>query len=251
MSFVQILFAVSTLFCASALAAFGVTESSSAYVVDAGSSNSLSITISRSSCDITSILYRGEELQYKSQGTHLSSGLGTATVTSEIIEDQYAKITCNTATLTHYIVVRSGDSNVYMATHTTEEPEIGELRFIARIDAAKLPLEYPFGDVSTTAGSSSTVEGSDVFVVDGETRSKFYSSERFIDDKVHCVYRNGTDPVRACMVLPDPAYEASSGGPFFRDINTNNGGAFNALYVSALSSYLASTLEPPMLIQST
>jgi rhamnogalacturonan endolyase len=83
--------------------------------------------------------------------------------------------------------------------------------------AAKLPL-----------GSTSTVEGSDVFVVNGQTRSKFYSSERFIDDEVHCVYG---DPMRVCMVIPDPTgYESSSGGPFFRDINHNNGGDYNALY---------------------
>lgn len=69
-----------------------------------------------------------------------------------------------------------------MATHTTAEPDIGELRFIARLNSAILPQEFPFGVVSTTVGSSSTVEGSDVFVVNGQTRSKFYSSERFIDD---------------------------------------------------------------------
>lgn len=69
-----------------------------------------------------------------------------------------------------------------MATYTTAEPDIGELRFIARLLSSALPLEYPFGVVSTTVGSSTTVEGSDVFVVDGQTRSKFYSSERFIDD---------------------------------------------------------------------
>jgi hypothetical protein len=69
-----------------------------------------------------------------------------------------------------------------MATHTTAEPSVGELRFIARLKSSALPLEYPFGSVSTTVGSTSTVEGSDVFVVDGQTRSKFYSSERFIDD---------------------------------------------------------------------
>lgn len=71
-----------------------------------------------------------------------------------------------------------------MATYTTAEPTIGELRFIARIVSSVMPSEYPFGVVSTTVGSTSTVEGSDVFVVDGQTRSKFYSSERFIDDTV-------------------------------------------------------------------
>lgn len=69
-----------------------------------------------------------------------------------------------------------------MATDISAEPSVGELRFIARLKSSALPLEYPFGIVSTTAGSTSTIEGSDVFVVSQETRSKFYSSERFIDD---------------------------------------------------------------------
>ena len=69
-----------------------------------------------------------------------------------------------------------------MATYTSAEPTVGELRYIARLNNQILPNEYPFGDASKTAGSSSTVEGSDVFLVNGQTRSKFYSSERFIDD---------------------------------------------------------------------
>lgn len=78
--------------------------------------------------------------------------------------------------------MRSGDSTIWMATYTTAEPDIGELRFIARLNSNTLPSEYPFGAASTTGGSTSTVEGSDVFIVNGQTRSKFYSSERFIDD---------------------------------------------------------------------
>ncbi|KAH0282743.1 polysaccharide lyase family 4 protein, partial [Aureobasidium sp. EXF-3399] len=209
------LLAVATaLFSPLASAAFGLTSNGNSFVLDAGSSNSLVVTVGRKSCDITSILYRGEELQYKSTGSHISSGLGSATVSGEVVASQYAKITCKTATLTHYIVVKSGDSSVHMATHTTAEPTIGELRFVARLNSEALPLEYPFGAASTIAGSTSTVEGSDVYLVNGETRSKFYSSQRFIDDKVHCVYRDGSDPIHACMVLQDPAYEASSGGPF-------------------------------------
>ena len=218
------------LFSPLASAAFGLTSNGNSFVLDAGSSNSLVVTVDRKSCDITSILYRGEELQYKSTGSHISSGLGSATVSGEVVASQYAKITCKTATLTHYIVVRSGDSSIHMATYTTAEPTIGELRFIARLNSKALPLEYPFGAASTIAGSTSTVEGSDVYLVNGETRSKFYSSQRFIDDKVHCVYRDGSDPVHACMVLQDPAYEASSGGPFHRDINSNNVGDYTGLY---------------------
>ena len=82
------------------------------------------------------------------------------------------------------MVAKSGEATIYMATYTTAEPDIGELRFLARLKSSALPLEYPFGQVSTTNGASSTVEGSDVFVVDGQTRSKFYSSQRFIDDAV-------------------------------------------------------------------
>jgi rhamnogalacturonan endolyase len=169
--------------------AFGVTKSGDNIVVDAGSTNALVFTVNAKSCDITSIKFRGEEFQSTSKGSHISSGLGFATVAYTTINSQYVKVTCTTSTLTHYIVAKSGDSNIYMATYTTAEPDIGELRFIARLVGKSLPLEYPFGEVSTTVGSTSTVEGSDVFVVNGQTRSKFYSSERFIDDtRVCCLY---------------------------------------------------------------
>lgn len=82
------------------------------------------------------------------------------------------------------MVVRPGDATIYMATDTTAEPTVGELRYIARLRSSALPLSYPFGVASTTANATSTVEGQDVFVVDGQTRSKFYSSDRFIDDGV-------------------------------------------------------------------
>lgn len=115
-----------------------------------------------------------------------------------------------------------------MATDTKSEPKIGELRYIARLDSSLLPGEYPFGDASNTAGGSA-IEGSDVFLVNGKTRSKFYSSQRFIDNDVFCFHSNAKD-VHACMVAhPSRSYEKSSGGPFFRDINTNNNGNFAAM----------------------
>ena len=43
-------------------AAFSLTHDDNNFIVDAGSSNSLVVKINRASCDITSILYRGEEL---------------------------------------------------------------------------------------------------------------------------------------------------------------------------------------------
>lgn len=169
------------------LAAFGVTKGKNSITIDSGAPSSSSpflFTVNTLNCDITSLKYAGEELQWPDKGSHIEMGLGSATVTYTTIGTQYIKITCTTPTLTQYMVVKAGESTIYMATDITEEPTIGELRFIARIDSGKLPLSYPFGVVSTTANSTATVEGSDVFVVGGETRSKFYSSERFIDDAV-------------------------------------------------------------------
>lgn len=217
-------------FVSGALAAFGYTTSDNNFVIDAGSSNPLIFSVSKSSCDINSIKYRGTELQYSKQGTHIGSGLGKATVSVSQINGstaKFIKVACVTSTLTHYMIVKEADSNIYMATYITAEPSIGELRFIARLLPDKLPSEYPYGEVSTTSGSSSTVEGSDVFVVNGQTRSKFYSSTRFIDEDSHCVY-GGSDLMHVCVITPQQ--ESSSGGPFFRDIDSNNAGGSTNLY---------------------
>jgi len=72
-------------YSSSVLAAFGVTKSGDNIVVDAGSTNALVFTVNAKSCDITSIKYRGEELQSSSKGSHISSGLGSATVKYETI----------------------------------------------------------------------------------------------------------------------------------------------------------------------
>ncbi|KAG7438623.1 putative rhamnogalacturonate lyase A [Fusarium oxysporum f. sp. raphani] len=217
---------------APALAAFGVTTSGNNLVVDSGNSNGFSVTVSKSDCSINSIKYRGAEYQYKSQTSHIASGLGSSTVQSTVLNNKYIKITCTTKSgdfdLTHYYVVQNGQSVVYMATDTKSQPAIGELRYITRLDRSQLPNEIPFGEASNTSGGSA-VEGSDVFNVNGETRSKFYSSQRFIDNDVWCFQSSAKD-VHACMVThASRSYEKSSGGPFFRDINSNNNGDFSAL----------------------
>jgi rhamnogalacturonan endolyase len=226
------LFTVAVAFARVAIAAFGYTSSGNNFVIDAGSENGLVFSVSKSSCDINSIRYRGIELQDSSQGTHIGSGLGSASVSVTQLSgsSNYIKVTCGTSTLTQYLVVRQGDSTIFLGTYITAEPSIGELRFIARLKSSVLPYEHPFGVVSTTAGSSSTVEGSDVFVVNGQTRSKFYSSERFIDEDGHCVWGDTVDLIRACILVPQIGFESGSGGPFFRDINTNNAGAATNLY---------------------
>lgn len=113
-----------------------------------------------------------------------------------------------------------------MATNTASEPEIGEQRFIFRLTG--LTESYPYATVSNIAGGTA-IEASDVYTVSSQTRSKFYSSERFIDDKVYCA-TNSAASIHACFVRPDhQATEKSSGGPFFRDINLNNVDAYQSL----------------------
>ena len=216
-------------FYAAAARAVTLTSTSSSYTVNADSANSFQFTISRSNCDITSILYRGSEVQYQGGAySQISSGLGSATVAATTITysgTNYVKITCSTSTLIHYYVIRDGDSTLHMATYTTAEPSVGELRWIARLNQGLLPND-DVNQASDISGGTA-IEGSDVYLVNGQTRSKFYSSQRFIDDQVHCLTGS---TMKACMVIPGTAYEGSSGGPFFRDINTNPSGSYTTNY---------------------
>lgn len=70
---------------------------------------------------------------------------------------------------------------------------------------------YPEGDVSNTAGGT-YVERQDVVLLNGQTRSKFYSSERFVDNAFYCATDSGKT-IHACWLRPDArATEKSSGG---------------------------------------
>ncbi|KAI8211031.1 Rhamnogalacturonate lyase A [Colletotrichum sp. SAR 10_86] len=55
-------------------------------------------------------------------------------------------------------------------------------------------------------------------IAPGELR---YTSDRFIDDKIHGVTGNN---VGVWMIMPGNAYEHSAGGPFMRDINSQSTG---------------------------
>jgi len=64
---------------------------------------------------------------------------------------------------------------------------VGELRFIARLNNAVLPNGFTQSNIR----GGTAIEGSDVFSVNGQTRSKFYSSRQFIDDAVKGVSGSG------------------------------------------------------------
>jgi hypothetical protein len=133
------------------------------------------------------------------------------------------------------------------------EPEVGELRFIARLITEVVPNEEPFGKVSNTADSSETVEGSDVvstphflgFIHDANrtnsssstvklavnfTRPNALLMTRFTVSGPWLLRQNtregirantavkgvSGDSIRVCMIMPGTAYETSAGGPFHR-----------------------------------
>jgi rhamnogalacturonan endolyase len=128
------------------------------------------------------------------------------------------------------MVFVNGENNIYMGTNTNSEPAIGELRYIFRLTG--LTETYPaysaYGDVSDTSGGTA-IEASDVYTVGTTTRSKFYSSERFIDNSAYCA-TNTDASIHGCWIRPttQQGTEKSSGGPFFRDINLNYGGSYQS-----------------------
>lgn len=182
---------LAALLCIVPVLGITVSTTDSAYTVDTGSSNPFTATISRSSCDITSLNFYGTEYQYSSTYSHIASGLGSATVSyttsgknmpcilpvSSLIGcwhlGDYVIFKCvadnDDFDLTHYMVFADASSTIYMATNTVSEPAIGELRYIFRLTG--LTEAYPHGNVSYTAGGTA-VEASDVFLVGDETRSK-------------------------------------------------------------------------------
>ncbi|KAF8736188.1 Polysaccharide lyase family 4 protein, partial [Rhizoctonia solani] len=233
-------------FIAPAFAGFGVKESGSSFVVD--TDGGLVFTVNKQSGDITSMLYNGIQAQDQTKFSHIGSGLGNAPCSWTKIGN-YIKITCTTSTLTQYYVAQYKNPAIHMATYITAEPSVGELRFIARLNRASIPNGYGAANI---AGSSGAIEGSDVFTVSGQTRSKFYSSKQFIDDQVHGVTGPG---IGAYMIIPGTGYESSSGGPFFRDIN-NQGGSIQELYYYMNSGHTQTEayrmgLHGPYLLQFT
>ncbi|KAF2821217.1 hypothetical protein CC86DRAFT_303672 [Ophiobolus disseminans] len=196
-------------------AAFGFTATSKGYKVD--TDGGLVFEVDKSNGDLISLNYNGVEYQGTGNASGINSGLGTSTVTAETVNG-YVKITVKSSgnPVTHYYVAKSKEATVYMATNNQGEVSPGELRFLARLKTSELPTGV-HGDVGDGRGCYA-FEGDDTFMCDfGSTRSKMYTGDRFIEDKLHCV---SGSKAQACMVMPGVAYETSAGGPFMRDINS-------------------------------
>jgi rhamnogalacturonan endolyase len=216
-------------------AAFGVTSSGGDYVVDTGAG--LVFKVSQSNGDINSVVFNGIEYQSTSKRSQIASGLGTdTTVSATTYGANCIKITISTSptntvatSLTHYLMVRNGVNTIYMATYTTAEPAVGELRWITRLQSSKLSSGPVPSDNRNNTGA---IESSDVFrMVNGTTRSKYYG-----DDVTHgkdramdltsCGVRGSG--VGVWMVFGNR--ESSSGGPFYRDIQNQCGSTDQEIY---------------------
>ncbi|KAF7352088.1 Polysaccharide lyase family 4 protein [Mycena venus] len=201
---------------------FGLTVSGTLWTVT--TDGGLVFTVQSTSGDITSMVFNGIQAQDQTKFSQISSGLGSASCSWVQTGNQnnYIKITCVTSTLTQYYVAQRNAPAIHMATFTTAEPTVGELRFIARLAHSAVPSGIPQSNII----GGTAIEASDVYLVSGQTRSKFYSGVQFINDQVHGVTGSG---IGVYMIIPGTGYESSSGGPFFKDIN-NQGGDQQELY---------------------
>lgn len=213
--------------------------------------------------DLSSMVYKGVEYADVSRGTQLNSGadwlytgVSAVGVKAELVNangsvvpaattnggvvtgDAYIRVTLTVnslkgGVLTHYYLVRKGESNIHMGTHFTEQPDVhGLVRFIARIPIARLPNGGPahaagglvsYGGQSYWAedlrGTSGAIEASDVFgfaATDpryGQSRSKHYANRRLKDWE----FVGGWGPGVGVWFWRDNN-EGGSGGPFYRSL---------------------------------
>ena len=201
---------------------FGVVTGSDHHTLSSGAG--LVFRVARSTGDVNSIKWRGTELNSWRRASHIASGLGAGgTTTSVRAGAEIAVVTVRTdgkngvvADFTQYYIVRKGDNTLYLATHAVKQPRVGELRWITRLRGELFPEVPP---ESSTRNNSGAIESRDVSgMPDGSTRSKYYGNDQARD----LTMRGVTGPGRGVFVIYGNR-ESSSGGPFFRDIQTQSG----------------------------
>lgn len=103
-----------------------------------------------------------------------------------------------------------------MATYITEQPSVGELRYIFRGRGSVLVNVPAYSDIRNNVGA---VESSDVFkLANGYTVSKYYGNVQAKDLTIGGATGNGVG-----VFMAYGSRETSSGGPFFRDIQFQSG----------------------------
>ncbi|MCM3785352.1 polysaccharide lyase family protein [Neobacillus mesonae] len=195
-----------------------VTDNGSTLVVNTGAG--LEYTVNKDNGDIISAKMNGTELSSSGgKGSHIGSGLGSAAnVTwNKSPSGSTVLITVSTDTLTHYYSSRGGENIIYMATHVTAQPSVGELRYIFRGNGSVL-TGVPAN--SNNRGTTGAIESQDVFGhSNGQTTSKYYGNDQAKDLTVRGATGSGVG-----VFMAYGNREKSSGGPFFRDIQFQSGG---------------------------
>ncbi|WP_405507988.1 rhamnogalacturonan lyase B N-terminal domain-containing protein [Streptomyces purpurascens] len=204
-------------------AAFGYSDDGSNYVVDTGAQ--LVFKVSKSTGDLTSLVYRGTEYQgYGGMNSHIESGLGASTVGIKQ-SGSTILVSVTHGTLKHYYAARSGENNVYLWTDKADT-SVSATRYIVRVKKGAFLNDEP--DSYTYAPT--TIEASDVFrKSDGQTRSKHYSKRRVMDyDYV------GWSAGGVGLWIVRSNHEKASGGPFYRSLlrhqSADGGGLYEILY---------------------
>ena len=203
-------------------AAFGYTSSGGYYTVTTG--GGLVFKIHQSTGGMTSLNINGTELQPSGTNeSHVESGLPSPTVTVQQTGN-YIIITASTSTwygsgtLRHYYVAASGQNNIYMATYAGSG---GELRWIQYLNRSILTNINTPSDVN----GGTAIESTDIDLVNGQTRSKYYSNRQAMSLTPRGVTGSG---IGVYMVYG--TRESSSGGPFFRDIEQQGTSASVEVY---------------------
>ena len=208
-------------------AGFGVTSSGGFFTVDTGAG--LVFKINQDNGDMTSLRLNGTELQNVSRPSHVESGMGSnATVTasqagSTIVITESTNDWYGSGTVVHYLVVRSGQNNVYMATFV-DSAGGGELRWYQSLNRSVLSTTFTPSD--TKGGTA--IESTDILTVGGQTRSKYYSNRRAEELTIR-----GERGPSAGVYMDYGNRESTAGGPFFRDIEqqgTDNNDLYNYLW---------------------
>jgi rhamnogalacturonan endolyase len=197
---------------AGAATVFGFTSAGGFLTVSTGAG--LTFKVSQSNGDMTSLNFNGVELTAASRPSNVESGLGAGAVVGArqsgnvIVVTESATNFYGSGTVIHYFVVQSGVNNIYMATFVNAAGA-GELRWIQSLNRTVLSNIAVPSDIN----GGTAVESSDVFLVNGQTRSKYYGNRQARSLTVRGVTGSG-----AGVFMDFGNRESSSGGPFFRDI---------------------------------
>jgi rhamnogalacturonan endolyase len=121
-------------------------------------------------------------------------------------------------TLIHYYVAVSGQNTIYLATYVGSG---GEPRWIQYLNRNILSDVITASDVN----GGTAIESTDIDLVTGQTRSKYYSNRQAMSLTPRGVTGSGLG-----VYMVYGLRESSSGGPFFRDIEQQGTSASVEVY---------------------